>query len=145
MPEPSSVDTIRAAVEAILPPTDGSPGGAELGVHRHVVEQVELYLPGFTDLTAALLDAYAAGVRDGASFTDLSLEDRGAVFREMSAEESQDVREALAAVFVFALGGMYSEWTGRDPETGEVRPPAAWGEMGFPGPVAGHPRYREDV
>ncbi|MBI4259116.1 MAG: gluconate 2-dehydrogenase subunit 3 family protein [Actinobacteria bacterium] len=144
MPEPGSIKTIRAAVEAVVPPTDGAPGAVELGVVDHVVENMELYLPGFVDLVAALLDAYAAGVRPGAAFAELDPAERDRVFREMGAEESQDLREALGAVLVFTLGGVYSEWTGYDRATGHLRPPAAWGAMGFPGPAPAHSSYRGD-
>jgi hypothetical protein len=143
--EPSAVAAIRAAVEAIVPPTDGSPGGADLGVHRHVVEQLDRVTPGLPDLIGALLDAYAADVRRDASFAQLDLEERGRVIRAMGEEEAQDVQEALGAIFVFALGGSYSEWSGYDRASGRLDPPPAWADMGYPGPALAHPVYREDV
>jgi hypothetical protein len=138
MPDDSSLAILRAAVETVAPPVDGQPGAVELGVEHHVVEQVELYLPGFTDMLAALLDAYAADVRPGAAFLDLSPPERGDVFRLMASEESQDVREAIDAVFVFTLGGLYSESTA--PPGGR---PQQWDRLGFAGPSLGHPDYRE--
>ena len=68
MPDPASLDAIRAAVDAIVPPTDGLPGAAELGVERHIVEQAEGAMEGSSDLIAALLNAYAESVRAGTGF-----------------------------------------------------------------------------
>ncbi|HXJ67055.1 MAG TPA: gluconate 2-dehydrogenase subunit 3 family protein, partial [Actinomycetota bacterium] len=101
MPEESALVTLRAAIEAIAPPVDGQRGGVELGVERHVVRQLELYLPGFTDMLAALLDAYAMDVRAGASFAELTPAERGEVFRLMGDEDSQDIRESVDSLFAF--------------------------------------------
>ena len=57
----------------------------------------------------------------------------------MSEEESQDIADALGGLLVFAYGGMYSEWTGYDRESGTLERPAAWDRMGFLGPSRGHP------
>jgi hypothetical protein len=138
--DPETVQTIRAAVEAISPRTEDVPGAVDIGVHEHVVQQVEGYVPGFSDMTAALLDAYAAGVKPGARFAELSLEERAAVFREMSAEDAQDIRDALDALFVFTVGGVYSEWSARRSGYGR---PESWARVGFHGPSDGHPDYRE--
>jgi len=145
MPEPASIEAIRAAVEAIVPGTGERPGGAELRVHEHVVEALDRFLPGFVDLAATLLDAYAVDVRADASFTDLTLEERTAVLRAMSLEENADMRDIIEGLLAFTYGGMYSEWTGRDRETGELRSPAAWETMGFAGLSDGHPKYRETL
>src|SRR5947199_193442 len=72
MPDPASVEAIRAAVDAIVPPTDGLPGGAELRVEDHIVEQAEGAMQGSSELIAALLNAYAEGVRTGVGFAALS-------------------------------------------------------------------------
>jgi Gluconate 2-dehydrogenase subunit 3 len=144
MTDPNAVAAIRAAVETIVPPTDGSPGGADLGVDRHVVHQLDLLTPGLPDLIGALLDAYAADVRPDASFAELDLEGRGRVLEAMGEEEAQDIREAVGALFVFTLGGVYSEWSGRDRTRGRLDPPASWAAIGYPGPVLGHPVYRRD-
>ncbi|HEX9376308.1 MAG TPA: gluconate 2-dehydrogenase subunit 3 family protein [Actinomycetota bacterium] len=138
MPEEDSLAKLRAAIEAIAPPVDGQLGGVELGVEHHVVEQIELFLPGMTDMIGSLLDAFAMDVRPGAAFTDLTLQERGEVFRAMASEESQDLREAIDAVFVFTLGGVYSETPGAPDER-----PASWDRVGFGGPSDGHPDYRE--
>jgi len=137
MPDEPALVTLRAAIEAIAPPVDGQPGGVELGVEHHVVEQIEMYLPGFTEMLATLLDAYAMDVRAGASFAELSPAERGEVFRLMASEESQDIREAVDAVFVFTLGGVYSESSATAGER-----PAAWDRVGYGGPSLGHPEYR---
>jgi len=138
MPEESALLTLRAAIEAVSPLVDGQPGAVELGVERHVVHQLEMYLPGFTDMLAALLDAYAMDVRPDAAFTDLTPAERGEVFRLMSDEDSQDIRDSVDSLFAFTLGGVYSESValpgGRSP---------AWDRVGFAGPVLGHPDYRE--
>ncbi len=140
MPDESALVTLRAATEAIAPPVDGRPDASPQGVERHVVHQVELYLPGFTDMLAALLDAFAMDVRAGAGFAELSLEERGEVFRLMADEESQDIREAVDALFVFTLGGVYSE----SAAPAGQRPPA-WDRLGFAGPSFGHPGYRTET
>lgn len=141
MPDEDSVAALRAAVDTILPRTEAMPGGADLGAERHVIEQMELYLPGFTDLIASLLNAYAGGN----PFLELDRAGREAVIREMATDDSQDVRELIDAVFVFGLGGMFSEWSGLDRESGELAPPATWTATGFLGPNEGHPTYRVDT
>lgn len=143
MADPGSEATIRAAVEVILPPRGGRPGGVELGVHEHVVHSLELALPGFVDLIAALLDATAMEADPGKPFVDLDHAGRTAALRALSSDEAQDVREAADALLVFSFGGMYSEWSGYDRASGELTPPAVWEEIGFHGPSLGHPEYRE--
>jgi len=84
MPEETSLVAVRAAVEAIVPPFGGLPGAADLDVQRHVVEAIEQFLPGFVDLLATLLDAYADDAvgdmakneRGGKVFVDWSQNDR---------------------------------------------------------------------
>jgi hypothetical protein len=137
----ASLAAIRAAVETILPPTEDLPGAVDLGAERHVVEQMELYLPGYTELMGTLLDAYAGGT----PFVELDRPGREAVIREMVDDEAQDVRELIDAIFVFALGGMFSEWSGLDRSSGELTPPQTWAAVGFRGPSDGHPTYREDA
>jgi hypothetical protein len=138
MPEEASLATLRAAIEAVAPPVDDQPGAVEMGVERHVVTQIEMYLPGFSEMLAALLDAYAMDVRAGAAFAELTPEERGEVFRLMASEEAQDIREAVDAIFVFTLGGVYSESVAPPGE----RPPA-WDRVGYPGPSHGYPDYRD--
>jgi hypothetical protein len=89
-------------------------------------------------MVSVLLDAYATDVRAGAAFAELSPAERGEVFRLMASEESQDIREAIDAVFVFTLGGVYSE----APAAGSGERTAAWDRVGFAGPSLGHPEYR---
>jgi len=137
--QPETVEAIRAAVDAVSPRTPEAPGADDIGIHEHVIDLIDGYVPGFSDMTAALLDAYAAGVKPGARFAELSLQERAAVFREMSTEEAQDIRDALDALFVFTLGGMYSEWSAR--RSGYPRP-ESWDRVGFHGPSDGHPDYR---
>ena len=96
---------IRAAVETIAPAREGRPGGVELGADRHVVDLIDLALPGFVDMIGMLLDAYATDVRAGASFVELSPDERGEVLRLMASGEIQDVRDAVDALFVFTYGG----------------------------------------
>ena len=146
MPDPSSIEVIRAVVETLVPETDGRPGAVELGVERHVTEEVEGFMEGLVDFLATLVNAYASGVRPGATFTELSPEERGRVIREMSAEESQEIREAITTIYVFALGGTFSEWAELDPEHQELRRrPAAWDDVGYAGPSLGYPEYRSGV
>jgi hypothetical protein len=145
MPDPSSIDAIRAVVDTIVPATDGRPGAADLGVERHVVEELEGALEGSVDFLATLLNAYAASVRDGSTFVDLSREERSRVIHEMSSDPSPDIHEAIDSILIFTLGGMYSEWTGYDRTTGELKSPDVWRDMGFRGPKRGVPGYRKDV
>ncbi len=142
MADPATLLAIEAAVETIFPSVDGRPGAAELGVQRHVAHSMELFLPGFADLLATLLDAYASDVHPGASFTELDLGERGEVLRLMCSEESDDLRDVVDALFVFVYGGMYSEWTGYDRESRTLTPPLVWQDLGFRGPSRGHPDYR---
>ncbi|HEX9697696.1 MAG TPA: gluconate 2-dehydrogenase subunit 3 family protein [Actinomycetota bacterium] len=141
MADPASIETIRAAVEVILPGDGVLPSGADLDVQRHVAELADGYLEGFADMIAALLDAYAAE-RAGGPFKDLDPAERIAVLRAMASEEIQDLRDAADAVFVFSYGGMYSEWTGFDRQQRALRVPAAWARVGYDGPVLGHPDFR---
>jgi len=145
MPDPDAVAAIRAAIDAMLPATDGRPGAVDLGVERHVVEQAEGAMEGSTDLMAALLNAYADGVHSGAPFAELSREDRVAVLRTMYADEAQDIRDVVDTIQIFAIGGMYSEWATFDPKTRELERPATWDDAGYHGPVDGIPDYRVDV
>jgi hypothetical protein len=142
VPDPASVETIRAAVDTLLPSVESRAGGADLNVERHVVEELEGFMEGFTDFLAALINAYAASVRPAATFVDLSSDERNAVIREMSAEESQDMREAIDAVILFSVGGMYSEWSAYDRETGALAPLAVWEDTGYHGPSRGQIDYR---
>lgn len=145
MPDPASLETLRAACDTVAPATDGMPGAIDLRSHVHVVDMLEQGLPGITDMIAALLNAYAADISLGTPFKDLSHEDRGKVFRAMSNDDSQDIRDAVDALIVFACGGTFSEWSGYDRTTGTVEPPPTWAAVGFHGPVHGHPNYREDA
>lgn len=129
----------------MLPPTDGRPGAADLGVERHVVEQAEGAMEGSTDLMAALLNAYADGVRSGIAFAELSREDRVTVLRTMCADEAQDIRDVVDTIQIFAIGGMYSEWATFDPKTQSLQRPATWDDVGYHGPVDGIAEYRVDV
>jgi hypothetical protein len=135
VPDEASIATLRAAVEAIVP------GSAELRVHEHVAHAVELATPGFVDLIAILLEAFATDVRAGATFAELSLPERGEVLRLMSNGETQDLRDAVDALLVFTYGGMYSEWTGYDRGTGTLIPPDVWATLGYHGPVDGVADY----
>lgn len=143
VPEPASIEAVRAAVEAIVPATGKHPGAAELRVHLHVVEALDRFVPGFVDLAGTLLDAYAVDVRPGASFIDLTPEERTQVLRVMSLEDNADMRDVIDGLLMFTYGGMYSEWSGYDRETGTLQPPRAWQALGFQGPSDGHPDYRE--
>jgi hypothetical protein len=143
VPDDDSIEALRAAVEAIVPALDGRPGGAELGVEQHVAQAIEQAFPGFVDLIAILLDAFARDVRPGATFVQLTLEERGEVFRLMTNGETQDLRDAMDAVLVFTYGGMYSEWTGYRRATRELRPPAVWQRLGYHGPIQGVADYRQ--
>ena len=143
MPDEASLDAIRAAVDTIVPAAEGMPGALAMGVDRHVVELIEKSFPGFVDLIAALLNAYAADA--GAPFAELSPDDRSKVLRAMSTDESQDIRDAVDALIVFSNGGSYSEWSGYDRATGELKAPPTWSHVGFPGPSVGHPDYRVDA
>jgi hypothetical protein len=96
-------------------------------------------------MVAALLDAYAGEVSGGTQFKDLSIEDRGKVFRAMSTDDSQDIRDAIDALIVFGCGGTFSEWSGFERATRSLRAPATWAAVGFHGPVHGHPDYRKDA
>ncbi len=142
VPDPASIEAVRAAVEAIVPARGDRPGGAELHVHVHVVDALDRFLPGFVDLTAMLL-----GLRGrrapGASFTELTAEERTEVLRAMSLEDNPDMRDIVDGLLVFTYGGMYSEWSGYEREAGALRPPRAWEAVGFHGPSEGHPDYRE--
>jgi gluconate 2-dehydrogenase subunit 3-like protein len=145
MPDPDAVAAVRAAVDAMLPPTDGKPGAADLGVERHVVEQAEGAMQGSTDLMAALLNAYADGVRSGVPFAELPRADRVNVLRTMYADEAQDIRDVVDTIQVFAIGGMYSEWATFDARTRELHRPATWDDVGYHGPVDGVAEYRVDI
>jgi len=136
VPDEASIATLAAAVEAIVP------GSAELRVHEHVAHAVELATPGFVDLIAILLDAFATDVRAGAAFAELSLAERGEVLRLMTNGETQDLRDAVDALLVFTYGGWYSEWIGFDRGTGTLMPPDVWATLGYHGPVDGVADYR---
>ncbi len=133
---------IRAAVEAIGPAIDGRPGALDVGADRHVIQVIDQALPGFVDMIGLLLDAFAHDVRSGAAMTDLTLEERGQVLRLLAQEEGQDAKDVVDALFVFTYGAMYSEWSGYDGATGELRAPLTWASAGYRGPVDGVADYR---
>jgi hypothetical protein len=143
MTDPDTLETLRAAVETVAPATEGLAGATDLNSHEHVADMMEIGLPGITVMIAALLDAYAADVKPGTPFKDLSIEERGRVVRAMSTDESQDIRDAIDAIIVFGCGGMFSEWSGYDRASRSLNAPATWAAVGFHGPVHGHPNYRE--
>jgi hypothetical protein len=136
---------IRAAVEAIAPSVDDGPGALAMGADRHVIELIDLYLPGFVDMIGMLLDAFAADVRPGAGMTELSLDERGEVLRLLVREEGQDAKDIVDALFVFTYGAMYSEWSGYDRATAALQPPPTWARAGYHGPVDGVAEYRADL
>jgi hypothetical protein len=138
----STDETLRAAVEVAFPGGDGIPAGLDVNADKHVRDALDLFLPGSADLLAALLDAQAAELGAAEGFASLSLDDRAQVFRAMLDEDTADVRELAEAVLLFGAGAIFSEWSGYDRETAELRPPTAWSAMGFPGPSRGHPIYR---
>jgi hypothetical protein len=140
MPEETD-RTFRALVDTIMPARDGRPGAAELGVHAHVAEALDLLIPGFSALAVMLLDAYAADIRPGALFAELAPTERDEVVRAMARERSQDLQELVGAILVFTVGAMFNERMSYDRTTGRLDPPATWAEVGFRGPSLGHPRY----
>jgi hypothetical protein len=145
MPDDASVEAIRAAIDVMLPATDGSPGALDLGADRHVMELADGALPGAVDLIAALLNMYAEAVRPGVGFAALERDEREQVLKTMLADPVQDIRVAVDTIQVFALGGTYSEWSGYDAQTKELTPPPTWAEVGYRGPVRGWPEYRQDA
>lgn len=145
MPDPASIETLRAACDTVAPATDGMPGALDLRSDEHAIDMLELGLPGITDMVAALLNAYASEVVLGTPFIELSHDDRSKVLRAMSNDESQDIRDAVDAIIVFTCGGMFSEWSGYDRAGGTLTAPPTWNAVGFPGPSHGHPNYREDI
>lgn len=145
MPDQSSIETLRAAVDTVVPTTDEMPGGLDVRADEHIATLLEQNLPGSLDMLHALLNAYAMDVREGASFTELSRDERSKVFRAMSTDDSQDIRDVVDALLVFSYGGTYSEWSGYDRATGDLKAPPAWAAAGFHGPVHGHPDYRIDA
>jgi hypothetical protein len=143
--ERPALAAIRAAVDAIAPAFDERPGGLDVEADRHVVEQLDLALPGSVDMIGMLLDAYASDVRADATMADLSPDERGQVLRALAREEQQDPRDLVDALFVFTLGAMYSEWSGYDRSTRHLTPPATWTHVGYHGPVDGVPDYRTGI
>ncbi len=145
MPDPASIEALRAAVETVVPRTDVMPGALDARADEHIATLLEQNLPGSLDMLAALLNAYAGEVRADTSFVELTIEERGKVFRAMSTDESQDIRDVVDALLVFTFGGTYSEWSGYDRATGNLKAPPAWAAAGYHGPVYGHPDYRGDA
>ena len=144
MPDPSSIETLRAAVDTVVPRTDMMPGALDARADEHIATLLEQNLPGSLDMLAALLNAYAMEVRAETTFAELSPEERSAVLRAMSTDDSQDIRDVVDALLVFTFGGIYSEWSGYDRATGDLKAPPSWAASGFHGPVHGHPDYRVD-
>jgi hypothetical protein len=143
MPDDATVLTLRAAVETILPSREGRPGPAELGGAEHVAEALDALLPGLAAMAGMLFDAYAAEVRPGSGFAALPMAERDAVLRSMAREVGQEMQDLIGAVLLFTVSLVYNERTGYDRRTGRLVPPAVWSEVGFAGPSAGHPSYRE--
>jgi hypothetical protein len=144
MPEAASLQTIRAAVLTIAPGHDAVPDALTLGADRHVVSLIEQALPGFVDLVAALLDAYAREA-SGSPFAELDDAGRSDVLKRMSSDSSADVRDAADAILLFTYGAVYSEWSSFDRVRRTLKGPASWAATGFPGPAYGHAEYRDDL
>lgn|SRR5690349_8806708 len=134
--------TFRALVDTIMPSHGDRPAASDLGIHVHVAEALDLLIPGFGALAVMLLNAYAADVRPGAAFVDLSPAERDAVVRTLAREPSQDLQELVGAILVFTVGAMFNERMGYDRATGRLDPPATWTDAEFAGPSLGHPRFR---
>jgi len=134
------METLRAAVEVVLPAGDGIPSGIEVHAEEHIRDGLELSMGGASDLLAALLDG-AATERGASDFVSLDEPGRLAVIRAMLSEEIADIRELAEAILVFGFGAVYSEWSGY--RTGTLEPPRVWKTIGFGGPALGYPRYRD--
>jgi hypothetical protein len=145
MPDQAALDAIKAVVQTIAPRTEAGPGAADMDVHRHVAESIDAALPGFVPMLVMLLDAYAADVRAGAAFVDLSREERGGVLRTMAGEQTQDMKEIVGALFLFTFGGMFSDWSGYERSARTLNPPWTWEALRFRGPAPGHPIEERDA
>lgn len=140
--QPATVETLRAAVDTIVPSVDGAPAASELNAHHHLIEVLDKALPSGADLVASLLDVIAGQTTPETRFVDLDDKERGKVFDALAATGLQDLRDAVDAILIFTLDAVYSEWSGLDRSTGSLSPPKSWTRLGYHGPVLGVPKYR---
>ena len=117
--------TFASACDTILP------GSSAKGVHEQAAKLFEAALPGFSFVVVGLLDAFAAEVEAGRSFTEIDGDARGKVFDLMAAETSTDIRDAIDGLFLFTLGMNYAEAL---PGYQQV-----WDGIGYHGPSKGVP------
>ncbi len=119
--------TFAAAADTI------KPGSSTTGRHLKVIGLFDHAMKGLPILVAGLLDAFATDVRPETSFTDLTEEERGEVFKLMSTDDGRDVRDAVDGLFLFVIGQSFSEEApGRD---------ELWQRLGYHGPSDGIPNY----
>lgn len=129
---------LRAVVDVIVPDTDGHPSASALGVHLRLASCLEMAQPGATSLLVLLLDMYARVQRPDATFAELTPMQQDSVLRELSADESDELRDLVDVVHVYTLNGYFSDWPGCRPETGDFTAPPIWQAMGYHGPSLEH-------
>lgn len=123
----AELDTLKAAIDRLIPPDDLGPGAADAGAF--------IYIDGLlAGRGSALLPVYRAGLAAldgtaGGAFTGMSAADQDSL---LSSVEAGDVADAPAAFFPLMLEhtrqGMFS-----DPIHGGNRAFAGWDLIGYPG------------
>ena len=133
--------TLRALAEAVVPgpPHDDTLGAADIEAERFIAHYLESVIPGLAEGVATLLDGMAAESREGAAFTDLTLDERGGVLQKLCAHEVQDLRELGDLLLALSLASVYGEWSGLDAHGDLTRTPLGWDLTRWPGPAEGYP------
>lgn len=127
--------TLRAVAEVFVPgpPHDDTPGAPDVAAERFLAHYLDFLLPGLVAALAELLDARAGD----SSFSELALDERGAILATLAEDESPQLRELVSVLAALSIAAVYGEWTGQDPDGSLARAPLGWTITGFDGPSRG--------
>jgi hypothetical protein len=134
-------ETLRALAETVVPgpPHDDTLGAPDINAEGFIGHYLESVIPGLSEGVATILDGMATEQHEGATFVDLSLDEREIVVTKLCTHEVADLRDLGDLLLALSLGAVYGEWSGLD-ENGELtRAPLGWELTGWPGPADGYP------
>lgn len=134
--------TLRAVVDTVVPADGPGPSASSSDAHGFVAGIANRMGAETTAMLAGLLDASAATVRTGCSFTDLAPREREGVVRGLVGAEDPDLAQVGRLLVSLTLAAVYGEYAGLDDGGRLVRRPPSWDVVGYPGPSTGHPLRR---
>lgn len=133
MAEDDLTRTLDALAEAVLPG-----GAAEAGAPDALREVLARMGDEVASGVGLVLDGYADGVRSGAAFADLSVDERGTVLRAIASEDDPNLQQLVRLSVSLVVAAVYGERSGLDASGGLAERPASWDRIGYPGPSTGY-------